>query len=613
MRRPHDETLAVDSRQAELRPTPASLPFARPAAEGGVGGIPCLATGEVPVTLDTVSWRVGPALRLSVVMKVAFSVAPAGEPGPLVPAQTPPRFFPADVHFRNQPMAHPTAASDRVPWKSRVDVTLLGHAHAPRRLPAPEVALSFTALHGATVLFQRKARALGKRKDADAAPEPFVTMPVVYERAYGGPSTPTNPIGCGDDEDDAPPNIVDPDNAWRPAALGPLAAGWPLRHRKLKDVPRRALDAAVMTLPPDFDMSYFQSAPAEQQLSALAPGTSFVLEGFHPERARVEIVLPETRAAGFIYGLSAQAPDAPSALSFQLDTLHIDADNWLCTLVWRAFVDLPDEGVRERLLVAAAVAIGAKEPELPSTRPEIGATAPALATAGALHRGSAGPSTTGTLDIGAGAGASLPFGGGGSGSDATLALPTAPVAAGPSTPFAPRDVGRPPPPAAASNAPAPPIVASPPPVSAPVAPPSLAAPAPLAAAPAVAPPPDPAPVVRVAVTDAARPRVEAATAGEGPRLGAGAPSPARVTAPARTGPRPRPAGAKRGAAAGGDVARSESPDPAQRASEPYGQVAPWARGAEGGTDALAGGSGAAQKPRTRVERKFNLRKGFSQR
>lgn len=610
--------MAVDSRHAERSPSPVSLPFARPAAEGGTGGVPCLVEGDVPVTIDTLTWRAGPALRLTVVVKAAFTITPGRETGALSPAEAP-RFFPADVHFRNQPMAHPTAASDRVPWKSRVDVTLLGHAHAPHGRPAPDVALSFGALHAGATLFQKKARAVGKRKAADAAPEPFARMPVVYERAYGGPGTPTNPIGCGDDEDDAPPNIVDPDNAWRPAAFGPLAAGWPLRHRKLRDLPRRALDAAIVELPADFDMSYFQSAPPDQQLASLGPGISFVLEGFHPERPRIEVATPDAHAAGVVYGLSTAEPDAATSLSFQLDTLHIDADAWVCTLVWRACLDLPDEAARGRLLVAAGVSVGGEELAFLSERPEVeGGRATMIDLSPApLARGAGKPlprAETGTLEIGGGAGrgAALPFGGGQSGADATMALPTGGAAALPITPFAQRAAPAPPP----APAPAPPALSAPAVPSAPA--PALTVGLPISAPPepaspatkAEAPPPPTAPAPKAAP---ASPPVEPAPADGGAPLRAAASSPASPAPAVRRGPRPRPRGAPRAAAPPRDgresASRPEAPERETPAGEPYGQVTPWARGAEGGTESLASAATPARNPRG--ERKFNLRKGFS--
>lgn len=201
-------------------------------------------------------------------------------------------------------------------------------------------------------------------------------MPAVYERAYGGPATPTNPIGTGDDPNSPLPNIVDADNPFRPAAFGPIASSWPLRRRKLGALERRALELPIMVLPSDFDGSYFQSAPPDQQVSGLGPTASFVLEGFHAERPRVEIGLPQALPAGAVYGLSSGSLDsgsldAPSRLDFRVDTVHIDTQAWVLTLTYRACVELPREATLDRLTVAAGLGMNGRVPVLPEARPSV--------------------------------------------------------------------------------------------------------------------------------------------------------------------------------------------------------------------------------------------------
>ena len=412
MRRgPPNETIAVQGTEVERQPRPATLPFARSAGEGGAGGIPCVALGRVPMAMDTLAWRMGSSLRLTVVVKAQFSVDPLADPaaGPIAPVPTgaAARFFPADVHARNQPMAHVTAASDRVPWKKNVDVTLIGQAQAPFGRPVPEGALRFAVREEGVVHLQKRARVLGKRARVGAPPEPFVTMPVIYERAHGGPATPMNPIGTGDDEDDPPPNIVDPDDPTRPVVFGPVAAGWPIRGRKLGRLKRPELDLPVLSLPQDFDVSYFQSAPPDQQFPVLGPTATLILEGFHAARPRVEIALPRARVVGALWGLAAESPSVSVPLVFRMDTLHLDADAWSATVVWRAYVDVPSEDALSRMIVAVGLGMDGEVVPLPEQRP-----AP---ESGLVRGGLRPPPTrvaTGTLEIGAVAGPgaqALPF------------------------------------------------------------------------------------------------------------------------------------------------------------------------------------------------------------
>lgn len=544
------ETLPISARGAAPEAHSARLPFTRPAAEGGTGGVPCFGIGDVPVALDTVRWRMGQAVRLTIVMKANFSLYPLL--GTSTPATKPPRFHPADVYFRDQPTAHVSAASDRVPWKTSIDVTLLGHARAAFGRAVPDIGLTFTAQEGGTVYFQRRAKAIGKRETEDGPPEPFVTMPVVYERAYGGPATPTNPIGTGDDRDAPLPSIIDPANPWRPAAFGPIASAWPLRHRKLGALEPRDLEQPVMVLPPDFDVSYFQSAPAAQQVPRLGPKTTFVLEGFHAERPRVEIRLPQALPAGAVYGLSSDCPDAPSPVDFYLDTVHIDAQSWLLTLTYRACVAVPDEAAFERLTVAAGLDMDEQVPR-PETRQD-----PNEAPGGPRESSRRAPQPprgdlTETLDLPAsspGEARSLPFG-----------RHNSPFVAPPSARALPPEPER----------------------------------LPLPAVPEPPPPPASPPQFAPAEAPAHSLETTLATPGAPPAPAAALPAP---PAPAAVSPAP--------VAAPAPPAAAPARDPAK---DPYGQATPWARGPDPG-DAQAP---TQVGPKPRPERKFSLKKGFGKR
>jgi hypothetical protein len=381
----HAETLAVTANEAARAPAPVSLPFRRPASEGGHGGVVCASlpapegAAAVPFALDTVPWRKESALHLTVVVKTSFSAASL----PMTPAAEAPRFLPADFHHRNQPMQHVVAASDRVPWKTNVDVTVLGHACAPAGQKVPELYARFAVLSPTAILLDKKVRVVGKKASRDAAPEAFSRMPVTYGKAFGGPATPTNPIGSGDDPDDDPPNILDVANPWRPAGFGPISAAWPVRHRLLRDLPRRLLDGPVMELPRGFDWTYFQSAPPDQQLAELPDGATFVLESFDENRPRIELALPRAEVVGAVYGLDPEHPEAASELGFRLDTVHVDADAWLVTLTFRAYVEVADDATLGRLLVAAGVGLDGKVPVVPAERPSAAGGAEAASDAGA--------------------------------------------------------------------------------------------------------------------------------------------------------------------------------------------------------------------------------------
>lgn len=549
------ETLAISAREAEVGAHSAALPFARSVARDGTGGVPCVSLGDVPVALDTVRWRMGQAVRLTVVMKADFSVYPLL--GTTAPSARPPRFHPVDVHFRDQPMVHISAASDRVPWKLSIDVTLLGHARAPLRKAVPVVDLRFCLHEGGAVYFDTRAQAAGDRETKDSAPEPFVTMPVVYERAYGGLGTPANPVGTGDDMDSPLPNIVDPANPWRPAAFGPIASRWPLRYRKLGALEQHDLERPMLVLPPDFDVSYFQSAPAAQQIAGIGPNATFVLEGFHAERPRVQFGLPQALPAGAVYGLSPGSPGAPTPIDFYMDTVHVNAQSWVLTLVYRACIAVPDEATFDRLTVAAGLGMNGHAPLWPETLQGLNE---APKTPRDARRGAPLPpknDLTETMDLPAssqGAASSLPFG-----------KRQSPFVA--------------------------PAGAPPPPESLPVAP-SPHLPPPERPAFAASMPAPPSSLETTLATPAALPAPTPA-------------SPAALSAPPAP-PAPPPAPAAAPPASPAPATEAPARDPAK---DPYGQAIPWARGPDPG-DAQAPARAA---PRPRPERKFTLKKGFGKR
>ncbi|WP_437592042.1 DUF2169 family type VI secretion system accessory protein [Sorangium sp. So ce1000] len=356
-------TLPVDDAQAAQLAARA-LPFL-PTSAGGVACAsltPAASATAAQATVDTVPWRHEGKLRLTVVVKASFSI----DASPMRPAEVAAPFQTKDVHDRRGPMTHVTAASDRVPYRQYVDVSALGHAAAPGGRPVAEMSARFALVQREAPGLDKTVRVVGRRKGAGAAPEPFVRMPIVYERAFGGVGVPENPLGCSE-RDGELPNVLDPLDPQRPAGFGPLAATWPSRNRRLPAGARAKLDAEVMEVPGAFDWSYFQCAPRDQWVTALQPGAIVVLEGFHPDRPRIESALPDARVAGAVYGLDDADPDAPARLVFHADGLHVDADRLLCTFTWRAHVELRDPAQRERLMAVAGVGIGSA-PAVPPRR-----------------------------------------------------------------------------------------------------------------------------------------------------------------------------------------------------------------------------------------------------
>ncbi|WP_437840555.1 DUF2169 domain-containing protein [Sorangium sp. So ce1153] len=376
----------MSEKQATLPLTPAqaeqlaaqTLPFSPDSAAGGMGGVVCVplttsATATAArAAIDSIPWRHEGKLRLTVVVKASFSI----DASPMRPAETVEPIRAKDVLHRRGPTAHAIATSDRVPYRQYVDVTALGHACAPGGRPVAEMTARFALVQRGAPGFDKAVRVVGRRARPGMPPDPFARLPITYERAAGGLGAPDNPAGCGEDDDELP-NVLDPVDPRRPAGFGPVAASWPSRSKRLAASARAGLDAAVMEVPSGIDWTYFQGAPRDQWVSSLQPGAVVVLEGFHPERPRIQSALPDARVDGAVYGLDDADPDAPKRLVFHADGLHVDADRLLCTITWRAHVDLRELAQRERLMVVAGVGVGSA-PQVPPRRP----ARPAPAAAG---------------------------------------------------------------------------------------------------------------------------------------------------------------------------------------------------------------------------------------
>jgi hypothetical protein len=125
--------------------------------------------------------------------------------------------------------------------------------------------------------------------------QPFVRMPLVYERAFGGVDRKSpnpdrdffwpNPVGTGFGQQlehvigTALPNIEYPDQlitSWntrpRPAGFGPVASHWQPRVQFAGTYDDGWMKNRQPLLPADFDDRFYQCAPADQQAPQLLRG-----------------------------------------------------------------------------------------------------------------------------------------------------------------------------------------------------------------------------------------------------------------------------------------------------------------------------------------------------
>ena len=183
-----------------------------------------------------------------------------------------------------------------------------GAAHAPNA--APVAGLRVGAQLGSRT---KTLNVLGDRFwDGNAAspPAPFTTMPITWERAYGGPAEPTNPLGLGADmrgasaeKPAAMPNISAGagGGAPRPAGFGAIDLTWPQRASLSGTHGDLWLKEDFPGFARDIDWRFFNIAPIDQQFeSALAGTESYAFENLHPERPLITGTLPGIAPRAFV-------------------------------------------------------------------------------------------------------------------------------------------------------------------------------------------------------------------------------------------------------------------------------------------------------------------------
>ena len=195
---------------------------------------------------------------------------------------------------------------DLVRTKLTTDVIVLAHAHAPGGAPVAALDVGFRV--GPV---GKRLRVTGDRVwlgGKPSQPKPFATMPICYERAYGGIDPGSrdseqpqwdmrNPIGTGFVLEAAHaeglrlPNIEYPDQLMQafgdrpaPAGFGPLGVHWQPRLGLAGTYDERWMRERQPLLPQDFDDRHYQCAPADQQAPQfLLGGEPVVLVNLAPQ------------------------------------------------------------------------------------------------------------------------------------------------------------------------------------------------------------------------------------------------------------------------------------------------------------------------------------------
>ncbi|UYV13426.1 MAG: DUF2169 domain-containing protein [Phycisphaera sp.] len=245
-----------------------------------------------------------------------------------------------------------------VPFKPKADLLLVGHCHTP----------SGQALQSCPVLFRvgQTERLLGVFGDRRwqkkmlglvpirSDPEPFTTMSITYDRAFGGANSKANPIGIGanSEREHRLPNIEDPHDligspthSPTPAGFGPLPRDWALRSGKLGTYRKDYLQTRWPWFPEDFDPTYWNAAPPPMQVDYLKGDERVYLQNLVADKPEFDGTLPGLRVRCFVTRKPTEESDEEGSqeVPMHLDTLWVDTDEMVVTLVWRGHTTVTDE------------------------------------------------------------------------------------------------------------------------------------------------------------------------------------------------------------------------------------------------------------------------------
>lgn len=334
-----------------------------------------------PFAVTTLRWPdVDSRPKLTIVVKATFVLGCEGEDPRPTPKQLP--IFNNDIMSDTKPPSI-RFESDLVPFKPCTDVVLVGHAYAPDGKPATELVAGLRVgqlRYGVAVIGDRQWQTQLLDKPTVSPTQPFRTMELVYERAFGGFDKPAgmyckeNHVGTGfigkrtaeRIEGLRLPNLEDPRNrinAWnirpRPAGFGFYGRGWAPRLAYTGTYDDKYMKERHPLLPADFSFRFFNGAHPDLQVGGYLRGDEDVdLLNVCPDASRVHFRLPGVvpkisvarwtvppvewlqQHAGSDGSLPSELPLVEESLKTALDTLVFVPDRGVFYEVFRAVCSL---------------------------------------------------------------------------------------------------------------------------------------------------------------------------------------------------------------------------------------------------------------------------------
>lgn len=266
--------------------------------------------------------------------------------------------------------------------KSRAELLLAGRAFPPER---PATTCPVEVSIGAIT---KAAHVVGPRFWRDGVPtppEPFESVPLTWENAFGGEGFADNPLGRGyapvtqDGGRAHPlPLVESPDRLIRspgerpaPTGFGAIDIRWPQRARFRGTYDDRWLEQEYPGLASDEDWRLWNVAPEDQQRPEPFVGDeAYRLVNLHPTRPVIEGRLPGLSARAFVQRApvayrknEGRPPGELSEVPLRLMTVWLWPEHERAVLVFSGAADVTEDDARDvSLLAIAAERIGAPRP-----------------------------------------------------------------------------------------------------------------------------------------------------------------------------------------------------------------------------------------------------------
>jgi len=285
---------------------------------------------------------------LYILVKASFII---GRKWTLMDEQIPP--FAEDIYWYEPGQSSLKYASDFHLGKLSTDIIMNGHAFSPQGKEVQQL-----DVHLSVGKAEKFVRVFGDRKWKNghiSSPQPFQSMPMVYEKAYGGAHVvegqtvsvePRNPVGCGfsgkrsarEMEGQPLPNLEHPAHLIRqhqdqpePACFGFCAPNWLPRSAYVGTYDESWQMDRAPYLPVDFDRRYFSMAPQGLVYPGfIQGGESVSISNMHP-KGDMQFNLPKVNLNTKVI-LNQRVENLPLVI----ETLQLEPNERTLSMVWKA-------------------------------------------------------------------------------------------------------------------------------------------------------------------------------------------------------------------------------------------------------------------------------------